>query len=96
MSDSHTNRRPRAWLWGSIAVLALTLTGLLLSYSEPQAIPDAEPGLLPVTVVEAAPQSRQLMVEATGITEPHWPTAIVATVVTAVVTAVVAGHSRAG
>ena len=69
-------------LGGAVILLALVIGWLSLSGDDAQAAGQEEsaPKAQPVSVVEVAPQARQLTVKATGITQAYWETPVSAAI----------------
>ena len=76
----HTSGRHGVWLVGAVSLLAATLGWLSMASVEPEQAKPVAAALLPVTVAELSPDTRQLTVSSSGITAAHWPTAVVAAV----------------
>ena len=68
------------WLIVSILLLVITISGLVLYDAEDKVEKKIGNTLLPVTVVTLTPQSKNLIVSATGITQARWITKLVAVV----------------
>lgn len=78
MSTAITNHSK--WLIVSILLLVITISGLVLYDAEDKVEKKIGNTLLPVTVVTLTPQSKNLIVSATGITQARWITKLAAVV----------------
>jgi len=68
------------WLIASALLLVITIVGLVLYEAEDKVERKPENILLPVTVITLTPQSKNLTVSATGITQARWVTKLVSVV----------------
>ncbi|MGY0217317.1 efflux RND transporter periplasmic adaptor subunit [Endozoicomonadaceae bacterium StTr2] len=69
------------WLIVSVVLLVVVICGLLLAgKSHENSVSKQNRELLPVTVIHAVPESKQLTVKATGVTEAFWSTPVVTSV----------------
>lgn len=68
------------WLIVSILLLVITISGLVLYDAEDKVEKKIGNTLLPVTVVTLTPQSKNLTVSATGVTQARWITKLAAVV----------------
>lgn len=78
MSTAITNHSK--WLIVSILLLVITISGLVLYDAEDKVEKKIGNTLLPVTVVTLTPQSKNLIVSATGVTQARWITKLAAVV----------------
>lgn len=79
-SNAPSGKSTKTGLILSLLLLALVVSWLLMEEPAPDAVPAKSPPLLPVTVVHLSPDSRQLSIKASGVTEPYWSTDIVPSV----------------